>query len=480
MKTKFLFLLSMVVVLFACDSNSFEDVSLMEESSDLNKSSSSNNSYILMSASNKLPGNLGKSVAAAKGSITNTIPEIGIAVVSSDDPEFASKASKIQGIQSVVPDFEVQGRDPDMKVVTYEAGSMDAGNPPNSGDDDFFFDLQWGHDAVDAPEAWNAGYRGAGVSVFVLDEGIDAEHPDIAPNLNTALSASFVPDEDWNVQPGFYFNHGTHVAGTIAAADNGFGIIGVAPEAEIVAVKVLSEYTGSGAFSWIINGVIYAANNNADIINMSLGGFLVKAAGNEVALLKNAMNRATTYAYQKGSTVIVAAGNDGFDRDHMTQQFGPGASSLTVLPADGPNVIQISATAPFGWALDPENTFLDNPTYYTNYGQSAIDFAAPGGTVEYPGNEICGPIAGIGPAPCWVYDLVWSTISNGWGFAQGTSMAAPHAAGVAALIIGKNGGSMKPAHVISALKRSADDLGKPGKDDYYGNGRVNAYKAVTQ
>ena len=475
MKTKFLFLLSMVVVLFACDSNSFEDVSLMEESSDLNKSSSSNNSYILMSASNKLPGNLGKSVAAAKGSITNTIPEIGIAVVSSDDPEFASKASKIQGIQSVVPDFEVQGRDPEMKTVKLDG---DFGNPPYSGDDDFLFDLQWGHDAIDAPEAWNAGHRGEGVTVFVLDEGIEANHPDLKPNLNFSLSTSFVPGESWDVEPGIRSSHGTHVAGTIAAADNGFGVIGVAPEAELVAVKVLSDYTGSGAYSWIIAGIIYAANNDADIINMSLGGLALKSSGSEVALLKNAMNRATTYAYQRGSTVIVAAGNEGLDRDHLTQQYFPGASSLTVLPADGPNVVQISATAPIGWALDPD-TFLDTPTSYTNYGQSAIDLAGPGGDGAYPGNEFCK--VGIATAPCWAFDLVFSTDVGAWfSWKGGTSMAAPHAAGVAALIIGKNGGSMKPAHVISALKRSADDLGKPGKDDYYGNGRVNAYNAVTQ
>jgi subtilisin family serine protease len=474
MKTKFLFLLSSFLLMIACDSDSFEDVTITADTANKAQSVSDNNSYVVLSATNKLPKNLSKALGDANGTLTATIPEIGMAVVSSEDPDFISKASKIKGIQSVFPDFEVQGRDPKMEVVALEG---DFGNPPNSGDDDFLFDLQWGHDAVDAPEAWNAGYRGKGVRVFVLDEGIDATHPDLAPNLNTDLSTSFHPTEDWDVQPGLYFNHGTHVAGTIAAADNGIGVIGVAPEAEIVAVKVLSEVSGSGLFSWIINGVIYAANNQADVINMSLGGGFVKAIGRDAAQLKNAMNRATTYAYQRGATVTVAAGNDALDRDNLSE-FGPGASSYTVLPADGPNVVQISATAPFGWALDPENTFLDNPTDYTNFGQSVIDLAAPGGTDEYPGNEIC-QVAGI-TLPCFVFDLVFSTYSEGWGWAAGTSMAAPHAAGVAALIIGKNGGSMKPSQVISALKRSADDLGKPGKDDYYGNGRVNAYKAVTQ
>ena len=133
------------------------------------------------------------------------------------------------------------------------------------------FSRQWGMDAIDAPQAWNAGQKGEGARVFILDSGIDAEHPDLAPNLNTSLSTSFVPGEDYNVAAGFYFNHGTHVAGIIAAADNSFGVIGVAPECEIVAVKVISETTGSGAFSWINAGIVYAANNGADVINMSLG-----------------------------------------------------------------------------------------------------------------------------------------------------------------------------------------------------------------
>ncbi len=131
-------------------------------------------------------------------------------------------------------------------------------------------------DAIDAPEAWNTGQTGEGVRVAVLDSGIDGTHSDLAPNLNTDLSESFVPGEDWQVQPGFYFNHGTHVAGTIAAADNQRGVIGVAPNAEIVAVKVLSEFTGSGAFSWINAGIVYAALIDADVINMSLGATLNK------------------------------------------------------------------------------------------------------------------------------------------------------------------------------------------------------------
>ncbi|MGD9489910.1 MAG: S8 family serine peptidase [Calditrichaceae bacterium] len=430
----------------------------------------SNGSYILISSTNKLPAGLEQSVAKINGRLTNSISEIGVAVVESAEPDFISKASKIKGVRSVVNDYTVQWLDPDMRR---EALDEDFGNPPTSGDDDFFFDLQWGHDAVDAPEAWAAGARGAGVRVAVLDDGIDSDHPDIAPNLNTALSASFVPGEPFeylNNFPGDPFSHGTHVSGTILAADNGYGTIGIAPEAELVMVKVLSSFTGSGAFSWVINGIIYAANIDADVINMSLSGSFPQNLGREAAELKVAINRATTYAYQKGTTVIAAASNDALDRDHD--------KSLLILPADGPNVIQISSTAPIGWAVDPTTDLDVFASSYSNYGQSAIDFAAPGGNFVYPGNESC-TVAGI-TRPCWVFDFVFSTGSSGsWYWSVGTSMAAPHAAGVAALIIGQNGGSMHPAQVESVMRRSADDLGKPGNDDFYGQGRVNAYKAVT-
>jgi subtilisin family serine protease len=93
--------------------------------------------------------------------------------------------------------------------------------------------------------------------------------------------------------------------------------------------------------------------------------------------------------------------------------------------------------------------------------------------VAYPGNENC-LIAGL-VRPCWVFDLVFSTGNGGWYWSAGTSMAAPHASGVAALIIGANGGDMKPSQVEAALRSSADDLGKPGNDDFYGAGRVNAF-----
>ncbi|MDH3933008.1 MAG: S8 family serine peptidase, partial [Chromatiales bacterium] len=108
------------------------------------------------------------------------------------------------------------------------------------------------------------------------------------------------------------------------------------------------------------------------------------------------------------------------------------------------------------------------PASYTNYGTSQVEFSAPGGGYDYPGNEGC-VVAGIA-RPCWVFDLVFSTGNGAWYWSGGTSMAAPHAAGVAALIISENGGDMKPAQVEAQMRMRGIDLGKPGADDFFGRG----------
>lgn len=480
MKTKNLFLtISAAVLLFACETSTFDDSSVVEDSITVNKRSPKTDSYLVVSQTNKLPDGLEKSISKANGKITRSMPQVGIVTVKSDDPAFISKASKIKGIQSVIPDYKRLRIDP--RAIEHRM-TAEADNPPLSGDDDFFFDLQWGHDAVDAPEAWEAGYRGKGVQVAVLDGGFDLDHPDLAPNINYDLSVDFT---DQGLEYGLPdpFSHGTHVAGTIAAADNGYGTIGIAPEAELILVKVLFD-EGFGFDSAILGGMLYSVEVGVDIISMSLGGLFEKSGepnhpefpytASEAAAYKNVYNRVATYANQMGVTVIASAGNDEIDFDK--------SADLVHYPSDATNVISTSATAPNGWGLDP-STDLDLPAYfYTNYGKSTIDLAGPGGTVDIDLllSGATATVAGI-TRPAYVFDFVFSTGSLGqWYWSIGTSMATPHVTGVAALIIGKNGGSMKPSHVMSALKASADDLGKPGNDSFYGAGRVNAYNAVTQ
>ena len=448
----------------------------------VSSAAAADNSYILISADEAgLPAGLERAVAAAGGVITNTLPSIGVAVATSTDPTFKSKAARIDGIRSAVPDIVVSWLN---NVAVGESAPLaDFNYPPNSGDNDIRFNLQWGHIAVRAVDAWNAGHRGAGVRACILDSGITRENADIAPNLNQALSVSFVPGQPfWNTRPDGVFNHGTHVSGIVASADNGIGTIGVAPLTELVAVKVLSDISGSGSFEGIASGILYAADIDCDIINMSLSGSFFRDGirdadgkkvvnANELGELVHLIGRAAAYAHKSGTLVLAAAGNQRVDRDHD--------ANWVVLPADVPFVHQVAATAPAGWA-EAFTASLDDPASYTNRGQSRIDFAAPGGDFDYVDpTPATGCLVGGLLRACATFDGVFAPGSASFGFwASGTSMATPYVAGVAALIIGKNGGSMDPDAVVRILRQSADDVGKPGNDDFYGAGRVNAARAV--
>lgn len=445
--------------------------------------------YIVLTHGNSVSAKQLGDIEGVGGTIEGVIPQIGLLTVSGDE-DFAAAASSIRGVRSVSFNAVVDWLPDNEPVVESHFG-----NPPTSGDDDLLFDLQWGHDAVNAPEAWEDGNRGSGATVAVLDTGFDLDHPDFVGQIQDSenfteegTDASYTIDD--------VFSHGTHTAGTVAAADNAVGTIGVAPEAQLLLGKVLED-AGSGSFADVIAGIIWAADSDADIISMSLGarlerdGFLdegdpedpdddVFVTAREVAELVTAIDRATSYAHQRGSLVIASAGNDGEDYDHN----GPVVHS----PSDSPNVLSISATGPLGWAIDP-STDLDVPAFYTNFGQSTIDFAAPGGNVDFsifcdtsmsgdPADDCVVPddlcTVGIVTSFCWVFDLVFSTGNDGWFWAAGTSMAAPHAAGVGAIIVGENGGDMKPSALERELSKRSDDLGKRGNDDFYGMGRVNA------
>ncbi len=389
------------------------------------------------------------------------LPEAGFAVVETSAPAAYRRFADV-----VVRDVVVEWREP----TTTFAFESEVGDPPFSGSADFFFDLQWGHVPVRATAAWSAGVRGEGVRVAVIDGGFDLTHPDLVPNINFELSLNFVDGETLQYALPDPFSHGAHVAGTIAAAQNDFGIIGVAPDAELVLLKALGD-AGSGSFADVGAAMVYAADVGADIANMSLGAAIPQRGvpgditAREVAELRVFMQRVANYGTWKGTLYVTSAGNSALDRDKT--------ADLLVLPADINRVVSVSATAPIGWATDPLDTFLENLASYSNYGRSAIDVSAPGGDFVYPGNENC-TVAGL-LRPCWVFDLVFSTGNGSWYWSAGTSMAAPHTSGVAALILSESPSLRgNPARLSQELYRRAESIGQRGQDPDHGRGATRS------
>lgn len=418
--------------------------------------------------------------------------ELGLIRVQTPDPSFPEKARQIADVQSVVVDVVMNWRlpektfranKPSQPVANAKLNNPLANNP--------FSALQWGLQSVKAPQAWAKGYRGRGAKVAVLDGGFLLQNPEIKPNI--ILTQNFVEGEEVQYHGIEGFSHGTHVAGTIAAIDDANGVVGVAPDAKLILVKVLND-AGSGSFSGIIDGIFYASKHGADVINMSLGGELPRKTytddngtpddpsddyvvqyDRDVKDLIIAINRATLYATLRGTTIVAAAGNDAFNYD-VEKRF-------ITYPAAALGVISIASNGPLGWGIN-QDTSLYLPSIFTNYGKNFISYGAPGGNYSIPLNTQIVTVAGITYYE-YVFDFIfnigfWDEATNefGYGWSAGTSMAAPHASAVIALLYGKHP-RINPVLVELILRKSSNDYGAPGKDPFFGNGQINAGKAVS-
>ena len=402
-------------------------------------------------------------VTSNNGQVLRTHADINLVVATSTDPNFFANMSADPSVKQILHDYAVDYTESN-QMATLATTSIINGftstvtNPGNNP----LYGLQWSHQAINTQAAWTAGYTGAGVRVAIVDGGFHPTHEDIAANVNMSLSTNFVVGEVLTSQGGF--PHGTHVAGIIAAIDNNKGVIGVAPDVEIVMVKALSD-AGEGSFEDVIAGIMYAADIDADIINMSIGA-LLPIRGNawppgvikEIRALVNMTGKAIQYANNKGTAVIVAAGND-FQN--------PQASGNIVLPAMNAQCLSVASLGPQGFGTTASTTNFDVQAWYTNYGIQVVDVSASGGYY----NPAYGSVA--------VYDAVISLgeAPSNYIFAQGTSMACPQTVGVAALILEKHG-SLSPGQLYAKIKQTSDDLGKSGRDEVYGHGRINAAKAV--
>lgn len=279
--------------------------------------------------------------------------------------------------------------------------------------------LPWGVDRVDAELVWPSGNTADTVKVAVVDTGISKDHPDLKANIKGGYNA-IAPWKSWNDDNG----HGSHVAGIIGALNNTAGVVGVGPLVDLYAVKVLNR-NGSGFLSDVIEGIQWAVNNGAQVINMSLG------TSSDI----QSFHDAVAAAHDAGVVVVAAAGNNGGSVNY---------------PAAYPKVIAVSAT-------DSGN----NLASWSSRGPE-VDLSAPGVSI-------------------------YSTYKGaGYATLSGTSMAAPHVSGSAALVLStpvgsydsNSNGKWDPAEVQQKLQDRAVDLGDLGFDNLFGWGLVNAYSAV--
>ncbi|MCG1024849.1 S8 family serine peptidase [Dehalobacter sp.] len=297
------------------------------------------------------------------------------------------------------------------------------------------YSYQWGLQRVRADQAWNEGATGQGVIIAVIDTGVDLDHPDLADSSGSNLvkgynaitrSAAAGAAQDDN-------GHGTSVAGLIAALNNNQGIIGVAYNAKIMPIKAMDK-NGEGEDAVIADGIIWAVDNGAKIINMSIG------SDEETKILDDALQ----YAANKGCLLIAASGNVSESTSQAYSHQTAAGTSEVSYPAANPNVLAVSA-------VDSSDVITD------------FSLTGPEVLLAAPGKRILSDY--------------WSSTETGLGYMTGTSIAAPFVTGAAALIWSKYPG-LTADQIRQALIESAYDLGQEGRDDNYGYGRLDIYRAL--
>jgi subtilisin family serine protease len=427
-----------------------------------------------------VPADAAKTISDAGGTLVYSYDAIGVAIARSASASFATTLAK---------DGRVEGASATAGFAFQLTDEMEAVGPlpdaaPAPGDDPLSY-LQWDMAQIHAPEARAVNGGSPSVTVGNIDTGIDFLHPDLAANVDFARSVSCVngvPNQDpaaWKDDNG----HGTHTAGTIAAARNDFGIVGVAPNAKIATIKAGN---AAGYFypEAVICAFMWAGSNRLDVTNNSYFAdpwlFNCRNDPEQRAIWK-AEQRAIRWAMQQGVTVVAAMGNQNID---LSKRNFDAASPVTrevtnacvVIPVEIPGVIGVTA-----------NGNLMQKSYYSTYGVGVAQVVAPGGDARFQRTT---------EAP---YGYVLSTVPGGWAWAQGTSMASPHVAGVAALVISQRG-KLPPNAVQAAITRTADPVpcptnpfnpgppyvwpatceGGAGYNGFYGHGQVNALAAISE
>src|SRR4051812_34636020 len=419
--------------------------------------------YIVLYKGQAVPKDAASAIAAAGGSLVYSYDQIGVALARSSNDAFRANmlkdnrvdnASPTAGFATQLPNEQAEGGGPD----------GDLPNAPAT-DADTFSALQWDMRQIRAPEAHAITGGSPAVIVGDIDTGTDYRHPDLRQNISDANSANCVSGvavqgaaaaDDDN-------GHGTHTAGTIAAAANGHGIVGVAPNVKIASIKAGN---ADGFFfpEAVICSFVWAANHHIDVTNNSYFAdpFLFNCRNDPVQrAIWKAEKRAILYAEQNGVTVVAAEGNESEDLAHPSSDItspdnsDPVARDVTnacvVIPVEVPGVIGVTAT---GSTQQTDND--SDPTdylksFYSSVGVGVTDVTAPGGdSIFRTAESVNGRVLSTYPAnkPCTrsrqepTSDPTYPTAV--YCYLQGTSMASPHAAGIAALIVSVFGNSGSP------------------------------------
>jgi subtilisin family serine protease len=508
-------------------------------------------SYVVLAQAGGSAQALAHQLSAGGATVTSINQAIGLLTVTSTDTAFASHTRGLKSVYGVGRNRSV-GYLPKStaspNVVEQEA-QLSAGiaapaltGKQSSKPGDPLDSLLWGMNMINAPAAHAIQRGDQRVTVGVLDTGIDGNHPDLKTNFSMKLSRNFttdMPDIDGPcefagcVDPANWDDneHGTHVAGTIAAAANGFGLSGVAPGVTLVNIRG-GQDSGFFFLGPVTNALTYAGDAGIDVVNMSfyLDPWLYNCAGGapedspaaaaDQAVTIEAMNRALNYANAHGVTLVNSAGNEHQDmanprHDFSSPDYGGDPYERTIsdatcvsLPVEGPHVLGTSSLGPSGKKADYSN-------YTTNLAGGEIEFSAPGGwfrdgfgtpTFRTNENEI------LSTAPTHVLQEKGEVDADGnitpagaalgvkkacndqgecgfYQYLQGTSMASPHAAGVAALAVSAHGHkdanpargyTWDPASVAALLASTATDHACPagGVQSYIQEGRSAEFDAT--
>lgn len=349
-----------------------------------------------------------------------------------------------------------------------------------------FWELQWDKITQDLPTVFgmfdDAGILpGEGTRVAIIDTGIDPDHPDL-PNVHPGHSINVTGDGPLDAW-GDFNGHGTHVAGIVGAA--GAGVIGTAPATELVSVRFFSPV--EGFIGDLLYSVVYSAAAEDELVSLIIGGEEVEVTGAGCDVINTSLGFspplpksrivleffnlsyevAAEFATDRGVTWVASAGNDATDTIRDNTIAGPAFLD---------SVLAVSATGPIGWLWGSEEFDVPpgfelaedttTPSYYTEHGESYIDISAPGGDLHID--------AFLADVEEVVQDWVPNTFPGGYAYLLGTSMAAPQAAGLAALLKSANP-TLTPAGIRQTIKASANDTGTA---TYHGFGFINPVAAI--